>query len=1440
MSAYSLTVEGRRCAAATRTNITSISNTYDVCMLQETHLLPGDSHTLRHAMPTHTHFTNNKNSQSAGVATIISPRAHRNYDATHIPLHTDLTGHAVAVHLTPLAHCPGPRYVLLNLYLATGNNHFQRKIHQLHLLRELSNFPNSIYIVAGDLNFYESPADTSSPWTPLPSAFLEAWESFTSTFRLTEIHQPTHTFRRGRGQARAYHCTTRLDRIYCSLSESEIDVYRPSAHLAPLPHGLLTSSGDIKGLDAAHRGSDHLAVGTAFRPPAAEAPGRPRIPKWIAMDPAFSSTFEDLWSSEAACPGPFDELARLKQTFYGTKAAVLALRSSAKGYKLDAVSQLSVGIKLLRLHAKGLLCEAKSAEYARKYAFLQALRGASGSIDPTFLRGYLDGLFATHGSPDPGPEAADDRRVDLVEPKAVDSGPKPRVHGHSALASIKAILPSTCASLGGLRPSMEEPIVSDARGMSQLAAGYWSGIWTSAHPGRDDQNAGERRAAADRAAQLPEYCAPIHLAAFPVANIPTPPAEEAMATAIRSAGNSCPGPDGIPFVAGPAATVLLDVVLALTAGVLPPSGYNYGLLFLLPKKGTLLPSDTRPISVTNADNRLVARAVVSALEPYLGQVLHGAQKGFLRGRDGGLNIRAINDFYYKALKNASSASRRRHAAYLLFLDTAKVFDSIEHDFIFASLRRLHLPDWVLLLVRGLLHEVFVAPNFGGPLDVWIAIGRGVKQGCPLSPLLFVICYDSLLCVLASLPGGVRSFAFADDLAVGVRRFQSLHAAMRAIDQFKFLSGLGQNMAKTVVFSSHDSLPQLADLVSGSPWPQLAVQDRYVCLGIPVGNITLEEVFAGVMEKMETRCAKWSRAFKAMSLSQRIRTMNVFVLSMLVYVCTFFPFPYEGKVGSANKQCAALFRRHVVSMLTGYKWFHLIRAPGCFGPSPPLIDPWARALATLASQTDLSKWNDITANEIEDLRRDAPYQALVSAPFGGNLRLKNLQRIAAVDFVVADLYAQYPADGEEATFDAAPFQGPGTTLRDARRAMYNRVVYSELHLKDQAPDLTAKCTTPERGLVCTPAHIASFHANFAALTSVKPHFANVQFKLTLNALPTDRRMLWTVVRDKATRDATPRPPCYICGAAEGVNSMEHLLGGACSPVARALHDFGAAIHLDLSSTATGDQNALGSALLLWPQPHPKRAHAMTIFNSAVWFQRSQVFKLHPGTPATTTQTAARLTSEATSAWTLHQFKPKSTSLYGSAGKRTPEQLAAAVALAERTITAIDHDTTIVAYTDGASQGNPGPAGAGAIITYPGWGPGESTRHSEELAVGVRTGTNNFGELWAIGMVFNDVERKAGQGYVLPAKGAILTDSSNVRGCLADGWEAKGPNAPLVQALQTLLRDSPIPLDITWIPGHAGVLGNEAADGAATRGARTSRAGRGLANLDFRIRNCSFLT
>ena len=92
---------------------------------------------------------------------------------------------------------------------------------------------------------------------------------------------------------------------------------------------------------------------------------------------------------------------------------------------------------------------------------------------------------------------------------------------------------------------------------------------------------------------------------------------------IRSSNNSTPGPDGIPFAAWRAApdlsaAVLFGVLDSLLNGLSPPAGFNHGFLFLLPKKESGLVSDTRPISVTNTDNRFlstVARAIMPCVRP---------------------------------------------------------------------------------------------------------------------------------------------------------------------------------------------------------------------------------------------------------------------------------------------------------------------------------------------------------------------------------------------------------------------------------------------------------------------------------------------------------------------------------------------------------------------------------------------------------------------------------------------------------------------------------------------------------------------------------------------------------------------------------------------------------------------------------------------------------
>ena len=120
-----------------------------------------------------------------------------------------------------------------------------------------------------------------------------------------------------------------------------------------------------------------------------------------------------------------------------------------------------------------------------------------------------------------------------------------------------------------------------------------------------------------------------------------------------------------------AAAVLHGVLSALIRGLTPPAGFNHGFLFLLPKKETGLVSDTRPISVTNTDNRILASSVARAIMPAVSALLDPAQRGFLAGISGHSHIEDLNKFFYQGVVDNTQR-------FVFLLDTAKAFDSIDH------------------------------------------------------------------------------------------------------------------------------------------------------------------------------------------------------------------------------------------------------------------------------------------------------------------------------------------------------------------------------------------------------------------------------------------------------------------------------------------------------------------------------------------------------------------------------------------------------------------------------------------------------------------------------------------------------------------------------------------------------------------------------------------
>ena len=128
---------------------------------------------------------------------------------------------------------------------------------------------------------------------------------------------------------------------------------------------------------------------------------------------------------------------------------------------------------------------------------------------------------------------------------------------------------------------------------------------------------------------------------------------------------------------------------------------------------------------------------------------------------------------------------------------------------------------------------------------------------------------------------------------------------------------------------------------------------------------------------------------------------------------------------------------------------------------------------------------------------------------------------------------------------------------------------------------------------------------------------------------------------------------------------------------------------------------------------------------------------------------------------------------------------------------DYEGKICVFTDGASSGNPGPAGIGVLLRY--------GKHEREISEFIGITTNNIAELKAIDMGLSALTQTD-----IPVR--LFTDSSYAYGLLVLNWKAK-KNQDIVEAVRkTMSRFKDI--EIIKVKGHSGLPGNERADFLAT--------------------------
>ena len=330
-------------------------------------------------------------------------------------------------------------------------------------------------------------------------------------------------------------------------------------------------------------------------------------------------------------------------------------------------------------------------------------------------------------------------------------------------------------------------------------------------------------------------------------------------TAINSAKNSMPGPDGIPAAAWKALGDAAVDVFYCSAMALCSSGFktalleayadrcmtgthafNLSLLCCLPKKpyGTdpevgefYRGEDTRPLALVNTDNRIIANAARLTWEPLLNKYISKAQRGFLKGRH---MINNLIEIDYDAMR----ISMRAEKGMLVLFDFKAAFPSVSHDFLMSSLEAIGLPPHAIHFINALYDNNKCNISYQGNLYDGFGMECGVRQGCPISPLLFAAAVDILLRRLANKVGDSTIKAFADDIgAVFADWDRDSPVAEEIFREFAEMSGLELNTSKTICIplweENIDSIRQtMKD--SQSLWKDVQVDTHGTYLGVAIG------------------------------------------------------------------------------------------------------------------------------------------------------------------------------------------------------------------------------------------------------------------------------------------------------------------------------------------------------------------------------------------------------------------------------------------------------------------------------------------------------------------------------------------------------------------------------------------------------------------------------
>jgi len=330
------------------------------------------------------------------------------------------------------------------------------------------------------------------------------------------------------------------------------------------------------------------------------------------------------------------------------------------------------------------------------------------------------------------------------------------------------------------------------------------------------------------------------------------------------------------------------------------SDVNSTFIALIPKvQNPVNVTDFRPISLCNVLYKLISKVLANRLKNILPDIISCYQSAFIPGRLISDNILVA----YEIMHTMQSRMWRKEGFMGIKLDMSKAYDRVEWIFLRAVMNKLGFDSrWVDLVMKCVTSVKYTILINGNPVGA-IHPSRGLRQGDPISPYLFLLCaecFSSLLCNaerkghitgVPSSPKGpsISHLLFADDCILFCKANRvEWRRLLKIISIYEDGSGQRVNLNKTSVFFSRNTkLSRRQEILSFSGLSETYGIESYLGLPCFVGR-SRNQAFQFIKEKIWKKLNNWKNVF--LSQAGREVLLKAVIQAIPSYCMSIFQLP----------------------------------------------------------------------------------------------------------------------------------------------------------------------------------------------------------------------------------------------------------------------------------------------------------------------------------------------------------------------------------------------------------------------------------------------------------------------------------------------------------------------------------------------------------------------